>query len=865
MHRDAAPKAIRRLDYLAPTFWIDRVALVIELNPRATEVTTTLHFQRNVSHASDAPLTLDGEKINLLEVRLDGHTLPPERYSVADDQLTVRGLPQAGALTVRSTCNPQDNDSLEGLYLSNGTFCTQCEAEGFRRIAFYPDRPDVMAVFHVTLRADKQAYPVLLSNGNLLSSRALPDGRHEAIWEDPFKKPCYLFALVAGDVGKITDQFVTQSGRKVLLEIYAKPHNLEQCHFAMEALKKSMRWDEQVYGREYDLDRFMIYSADDFNFGAMENKGLNIFNSSALLAKPETASDTDFARIEGVVAHEYFHNWSGNRVTCRDWFQLSLKEGFTVLRDQQFSADMGSAAVNRVEAVQFLRQHQFAEDGGPLAHPVRPDEYITIDNFYTLTIYEKGAEVIRMMHTLLGAETFRKGSDLYFANNDGTAATCDDFVAAMEQASGRDLTQFKRWYSQAGTPRVRVQEKFDAAAERYAVTLTQSLAATPGQASKQAMVIPIALGLLDAKGNETHATRVVELSTTEQTITFDRIAAQPVLSLVRGFSAPIHLEVSRSLETLALLARYDTDAVARWDAMVSLMQRVCASVLAGEAIPAVFDATFDALLRDTVSDPALIAMMISLPVASEIADAQTQAYDPAHIAGVLDQLGAHVVGHHARRLDEVYARTRAVAAYAFTPAETARRSLHATALELHCATGDAEAIARAAEQFKNCDNMTDQMAALRALNGTPGAQRDAALAAFYARFQDEPLVVNKWFAVQAESEHGGTLASVQALMQHRKFDGRNPNKMRAVLGSFALRNWRHFHAPDGSGYAFVADQIIAVDRTNPNLSARFVNAFDRWQRCTPAARDAQRAALERIKATTGVSDNVLELVSKTLG
>jgi aminopeptidase N len=856
--RTDSPIAIRREDYRAPPYLVDRVALCFELAPEATEVEATIEFRRNPA-SSDTTLFLNGERIELLSLTLNGKALPAAQFSQNEAGLSITDLPDSGTLSVRSRCNPQANTSLEGLYITGGTFCTQCEAEGFRCIAFFPDRPDVMARYSVTIRADKLAYPILLANGNLMALRDLPNGRQEAVWDDPFPKPSYLFALVAGDVSVLTDSFTTMSGRNVALEIYAKPHNLDQCTFAMAALKRSMRWDEEAYGREYDLDRFMIYCADDFNFGAMENKGLNIFNAALLLGKRETATDQDFERIEGVVGHEYFHNWSGNRVTCRDWFQLSLKEGFTVLRDQQFSAAMGSPAVTRVGEVNFLRQHQFVVDAGPLSHPVRPDAYVTIDNFYTTTIYEKGAEVVRMLHTLLGPATFRAGTDEYFRANDGKAATCDDFIAAMEKASGRDLTQFSRWYSTPGTPTVRAEGRYDAPAKRYALTLTQS---NPKQG--EPLLIPVAVGLLDAKGQETHPTRTLELAQSSQSFVFEKVETAPQVSLLRGFSAPVKLEVERSDDTLAFLAAHDTDAVSRWDAFESLKLRAIDAAIQSKPIPAAYFSAVGTLLNDTASDPALIALMLQIPAAHELSTL-SPGYAPRTVVAACDAVSAATRASHVEALRGVYERTQPKLDYTFTPTEVARRSLRNAVLRLLCVSDEGGDIALAHNQFHRADNMTDQLAALIALRDSAHPAREEAFERFIDRFHNEPLVVDKWLAVQAESSGRGTIAAVSALMHHKLFDARNPNKLRAVLGGFAARNWMQFHAEDGAGYKFVAQQIVEIDARNPNVAARLMSAFNRWRESELPVQARQKAALKSIRETTGLSENVIELVDKLLG
>jgi aminopeptidase N len=852
--RTDSPVAIRREDYRAPAFLIDHVALAVALHPNSTEVEATLSFRRSGA----GPLVLNGEGIELLSLNLNGQPIPAAQIRHFEGNISLENLPNEGSLSVRSRCNPEANSSLEGLYITGGTFCTQCEAEGFRRIAFFPDRPDVMARYTVTIRADKAAYPVLLANGNLVSKRDLPDGQHEAVWDDPFPKPSYLFALVAGDVSVLTDSFTTMSGRVVRLEIYAKPHNIDQCVFAMDALKRAMRWDEEAYGREYDLDQFMIYCAEDFNFGAMENKGLNIFNAALLLGKRETATDADFQGIESVVAHEYFHNWSGNRVTCRDWFQLSLKEGFTVLRDQQFSAAVGSAAVSRIEEVSFLRQHQFVVDAGPLSHSVRPESYVTIDNFYTSTIYEKGAEVVRMLSTLLGAEKFREGTDEYFRANDGRAATCDDFVAAMEKVSGRDLTQFKRWYSTPGTPTITASGEFDSAAKRYTLSLTQIL-----RNNAAPLHIPVAVGLLNAEGKETHPTRTLEFTEFSQQFSFENVHFAPQVSLFRGFSAPVKLIDARANEALAFFAQHDTDAVNRWDAFESLKLRAIDAQMQGHPIPAAYLSAMARLLVDTASDPALVALMLHIPAAHELSTL-APGYAPLNVVRACDALRAATRSTNLRALRALYASTAATRGYTYSSAEVGRRALRNAALSLLCHGDDAQDIALAHAQFSSADNMTDQIAALHALRDSARPEREAAFGDFITRFSNEPLVVDKWFSVQAGASARGDVANVERLMADPLFDRRNPNKVRAVLGAFSMRNWARFHAADGSGYDFMARQIIEIDGRNPNLSSRLMGAFNRWREHDANAKALQRSALQRVRAHDGLSENVIELVDKLL-
>ena len=864
---------IRRGDYRAPGCWVDKVDLSFDLDPTHTRVTSTLTLRRNAAADAADSFTLLGDGITLESISRNGATLGADRYAVTANTITFAAdtLCAAGetvALTIVTTFDPSANLALEGLYVTNETFCTQCEAEGFRRITFFPDRPDVLSEYRVTIRANKAQFPVLLSNGNLVSEQALDDGRHEAVWHDPHKKPCYLFALVAGKIDKLQDRFVTASGRNVLLEIYSTTENLPRCTWAMECLKAAMRWDEEAYGREYDLDRFMIYAADDFNMGAMENKGLNIFNSRYLLADKDTASDADFQTVDAIVAHEYFHNWSGNRVTCRDWFQLSLKEGFTVFREQQYTATRGSPAVVRIEEAAFMQSRQFAQDSGPMAHPIRPDEYEAIDNFYTVTVYEKGAEVIRMLHTLLGAETYRKGSDLYFKRHDGTAATCDDFVAAMEAASGRELTQFKRWYSQAGTPVLDVTDAFDVAAKRYTLTVEQTVPPTPGQLVKQPMVIPLSMALVQSNGEVTDA-RVLQVTETLQQFLFDNVAERPVPSLLRGFSAPVKVNYAYTDAQLAMLAARDSDGVVRWQAMRSLFVRSVNAVARGESLsPALLDAVA-AVLADNATDPALIAHMLMFPSCAELADLSA-AGEPIHPIKIADARDA-VIGRIARSnraaILERHDKERAalsVGHYAIDATSTAHRALAGALLALANTVTDTDAQQRALQVWERADNLTDLTAAMAALRDQPGAARDSIYTAFHDQWSDDLSMLNRWFQFETATERTNAAAHATALLAHPKFDGKNPNRVRAIVQFFGDQNWRGFHAADGSGYAFIADQILRFDAQNPSLAARFCEVFSRWHKCAEPQQSLQRAQLTRIVAQQTISPNVREILEKTL-
>lgn len=883
--RTEQPKVIYLKDYQAPEYLIDETNLTFELYEDHTLVHAQLVMRRNPECGDGLPpLVLDGQQLELLSVALDDRILAPGDYQLDDNHLTLQ--PTARTFTVDSTVriHPETNTALEGLYKSGKMFCTQCEAEGFRKITYYLDRPDVMSSFTTTLSAEQHQYPVLLSNGNPVASGSEEGGRHWATWQDPFKKPAYLFALVAGDLWCVEDQFNTMSERDVTLRIYVEPENIDKVQHAMDSLKNSMRWDEKVYGREYDLDIFMIVAVNDFNMGAMENKGLNIFNSSCVLAKAETATDAAHQRVEGVVAHEYFHNWSGNRVTCRDWFQLSLKEGFTVFRDSEFSADMNSRTVKRVEDVAFLRTNQFAEDAGPMAHPVRPDSFIEISNFYTLTVYEKGSEVVRMIHTLLGADGFRKGTDLYFERHDGQAVTCDDFVKAMEDANGVDLTQFKRWYSQSGTPRLAVEESYDAAAQSYTLTFRQSCPATPGQSEKQPFVIPVQMGLLDKLGNalplrlagEEHAhgsDRVLTVDQAEQSFTFVGLAEKPLPSLLRGFSAPVKLSFPYDRDQLMFLMQHDEDGFNRWEAgqqlSVQVLQELIGQHQRGEKL-ALDDRLITALrtlLLDTGLDQAMVAEMLSLP---------SEAY-LTEISEVADVEAIHAAREFARQQigaalhEQLWARYQAnrkqsrETAYVAEASHIARRSLQNIALSYLMQSGKAEVLAACQEQYKDCDNMTERLTALAVLvNSSFETEKGEALAMFADYFKEDPLVMDQWFSVQAACTLPGGLERVQALMSHSAFTLKNPNKIRALIGAFANQNAVNFHRADGAGYRFLADQIITLNALNPQIASRLLTPLTRWRKYAPERQALMRAELERILASGELSSDVYEVVSKSL-
>ncbi len=883
----ATPKY--RKDYRVSDFLIDHVTMLVDLYETHAEVRTDLQVRANpLAGAPATALRLDGEDLKLRWLAIDGNELNAAQYLQDESSLTVQ-VPQ-GAFTLSSVVElrPQDNTRLEGLYKSAGKFCTQCEAEGFRRITFFIDRPDILATYDVTLRAEKALYPHLLGNGNPAGAGDLDHGRHFARWVDPYPKPCYLFALVAGDFDLLRDHIFTRSGRKVDLRIYVDKGKLAQCDHAMASLKRAMRWDEQVYGREYDLDVYQIVAVSDFNMGAMENKGLNIFNTKYVLAHRDTATDTDYEGVESVIAHEYFHNWTGNRVTCRDWFQLSLKEGLTVFRDQCFSQDMGSATVKRIDDVRIIRTAQFSEDAGPMAHPIRPDSYVEMNNFYTVTVYNKGAEVIRMLHALLGADGFRKGMDLYFQRHDGQAVTCDDFVQAHADANGVDLTQFRLWYAQAGTPVVTVSEQYDAARCEYRLHFTQSCAATPGQDQKQAFLIPIRTGLLDAQGQALmlrwhDADRseckgegedvMLPLSRAAQTFVFTDIDAPPVASLLRDFSAPVKLEFARSDAQLAFLLRHDSNPFNRWDALQTLATReflrLASDWRAGQALalnPALVQALQSAL-ADNETDAAVRARLLQLPDIAYVQE-QVGSIDIDALIAAQQFLRRELAVQLSAVLAKLYADTRTQLADADQRQDgeaIAARALSSAALQLWLETGDAAAQSAAFALFSRAGNMTDRFAALRALVNGRAPQRVQALEQFAARHAGEALVMDKWFAVQAQAPLDDTLDVIAALEQHPLFDRRNPNKVRALYGTLAHSNPLVFHRADGAGYAFIAGRVAELNDCNPQIASRLISSFNRWRRYDERRQQLMLGELKRMLARQGLSPDVFEIVSKAVG
>jgi aminopeptidase N len=866
-----SPRPKYRKDYRPPRHRVEHIDLRFDLDPAATRVTSRLKLRRHPD-ADPGPLELDGEHLELERVTLDGKALPTSRYRVEHGKLIIPDFPEAAELETEVAIAPDRNTALSGLYASGGTLCTQCEAEGFRRITFFPDRPDVMATYTTTLVADRSRFPVLLSNGNRVEESEEPDGRHRVRWEDPFPKPSYLFALVAGDLRAHTGSFRTRSGRDVRLEIWVEPENIEKCDHALESLKKAMKWDEDRFGREYDLDLYMIVAVNDFNMGAMENKGLNVFNSKYVLAKPETATDDDYEGIEGVVAHEYFHNWTGNRVTCRDWFQLTLKEGLTVFRDQSFTADMHSASVKRIHDVRMLRGSQFDEDAGPMAHPVRPESYIEMNNFYTSTVYLKGAEVVRLYETLLGRDGFRKGMDLYFERHDGQAVTCDDFRRAMADANGVDLDPLERWYAQAGTPQITSTTRWNEPEGWFEVELTQSRKDLPGQGAYEPMPIPIRTALLSPEGSEiplrmegddgAPTERTLVLERDRQTFRFHDVRQRPVASLLRGFSAPVRLVTDDDDETLAFRFARDTDPFNRWDAGQMLAEKVLleaiAAVRRGETpiIGEAFVEAYGRLLTDRDGDPSWRALAMQLPSERMLAQ-QLTPVDPAAI---------HVAREAVRRTLAARFEPELVATWERPPAgdDVSARRLRNAALGALSALGREDVLDRAESQFTSATNMTEAQAALHVMCDHATPHRERALAAFHQRWKSEPLVIDKWFMAQAISRAPDVLDRVEALAEHPDFSLSNPNRARSLLTAFAMANPTGFHDASGRGYRWIADHVLELDARNPQVAARLVSAFNAYARFEPKRQALMRAELQRI-ADREPSRDVYEIVSRALG
>ena len=891
--KESQGKTVFLRDYNLPDYLIDETQLVFELHEDYTLVISRLRMRRNpAAPPGRTPLVLEGRNLQLRELKLDGKVLAPPVYEVDDEQLTLAVVPEQFMLECHTLIKPQENTSLEGLYKSRVMFCTQCEAEGFRKITYYLDRPDVLSSFTTRIEADKTLYPVLLSNGNLIATGDLGAGRHFATWQDPFKKPSYLFALVAGDLKPVTDTFTTCSGRKIDLRIYVEAKDLDKCAFAMISLKQAMRWDEKVYGREYDLDIFMIVAVDDFNMGAMENKGLNIFNSSCVLAKPETSTDMAFQRIESIVAHEYFHNWSGNRVTCRDWFQLSLKEGFTVFRDQEFSADMGSRAVNRIEDVGLVRTVQFAEDSGPMAHSVRPESYMEISNFYTVTIYEKGAEVVRMIANLLGKDLFRKGTDLYFSRFDGMAVTTEDFVRTMEEVSGLELTQFRRWYTQAGTPQLDITRHYAPKERQYTLTVKQNCPPTPRQPVKEPFFIPLTVGLLDSTGKEMplqllplqagdsdkpETSKVLRVTAAEQQFTFVNIPEEPVPALLRSFSAPVKLRFDYTRDELMFLMSHDSDGFVRWESAQQLALQVLheglqakqagSTFMVDPRLVTAYRSVLEASLQVGAIDKAMVANLLLLPSEAYISE----------LAVVIDVEGIHQVREQVRRhlaqelrvlFGRVYSANLSAAPYQYEAEAIAARSLKNTVLNYLMTLDEPRWIEAAKVQYVTATNMTDAMAGLRAFVNNPSpltaALTNSLLESFYAKWKHEALVVEQWLSLQSAAPVPGNLDKVKALIAHEAFDIRNPNKIRSVIGAFCNSNALGFHAGNGEGYRFLADYVILLNRSNPQIASRQLTPLTRWRKYDLKRQELMKAELRRVMAEENLSRDVSEIVLKCL-
>jgi aminopeptidase N len=877
MRTDTA-QIVRLEDYHPSDFLIDRVELDVRLHPTATRVIATLALRPNPEGRADAPLTLDGDEVNLKAVAVDGRALPGGEFEATPQSLVIAQPPRRPfTLTIETEIDPTSNTKLMGLYRSSGNYCTQCEAEGFRRITYFLDRPDVMAVYTTRIEADRDEAPVLLGNGNRVEAGAIAGtNRHYAVWHDPHPKPAYLFALVGGRLGRIGKTFTTMSGREVELAIYVEPGKEDRADYALDALERSMRWDEEVFGREYDLDVFNIVAVSDFNMGAMENKGLNIFNDKYVLASPETATDADYANIEAIIAHEYFHNWSGNRVTCRDWFQLCLKEGLTVFRDQEFSSDERSRPVHRIAEVKTLRARQFLEDSSPLAHPVRPTQYREINNFYTATVYEKGAEIVRMLKTIIGDKDFRRGMDLYFERCDGKAATVEDFLKAFADVTGRDLSHFAKWYAQAGTPRVTVKGRYDETEQTYRLDFTQVTPPTPGQPTKEPMAIPVALGLVAQDGGplltssgQVNAEGVFVLDKAADSLTFESVTARPVPSVFRGFSAPVKMSLDLSNEELLVLLRHDTDAFNRWQAAHTVAMRLLVSLSKGIAPPeedmtGLASALCNFMDASALTDSAFAALVLTLPSEADIAQEIGADVNPDAIHRARVEMRRRIGQACFEQLEGLYYSLARTGAYSPDATSAGRRALRNATLEL-MAWADAkrgETLAR--EQFETASNMTDRLASLGVLMMLPGEAREHAIDTFEERYRDEPLVLDKWFTLQAAIPEEGTLNRVKRLMGHPGFSISNPNRVRSLVGSFAMLNQMQFNRIDGSGYDFLADIVLRVDELNPQLAARLLTAFSTWRMMENTRRSHAKRALLRIAGKSNLSRDVGDIVLRSL-
>lgn len=879
---DAAPSTIFLKNYQPPVYLIEHVKLHFNLHETDTVVTSTLTVKLNEANKqNEKPLLLDGQNIELLSIKINDKKLSNKDYLCENEVLTLFNIPDSCVIEIQTNINPEENKALEGLYLSSGMFCTQCEAQGFRRITYFPDRPDVMSTYEVTMIGDKKKYPILLSNGNLIDKGESESGKHWVTWQDPSLKPSYLFALVAGDLFCKEDTFTTMSGRKTCLKVFVEHENSHKCDHALMSLKQAMKWDEDTYGREYDLDIYMIVAVNDFNMGAMENKGLNIFNASCVLASPDTATDDDYYNIQSIIAHEYFHNWSGNRVTCRDWFQLSLKEGFTVFRDQEFSADLNSRAVKRINDVNVLRTHQFAQDAGPMAHPVRPDHYIEISNFYTVTVYNKGAEVVRMIRNLVGGEGFRKGTDLYFNRHDGQAVTTEEFVASMEDANDIDLSLFQRWYSQAGTPILNVKTTFNEKEKTFTLDIRQSCPDTPGQKNKKPFHIPLRVGLLNKDGTDLllelegdtstnpSVMKNLEVRNETESFTFLNINNKPMLSLNRGFTSPVKIVVQQSNDDLAFLFAHDSDEFNRWEAGQTLAMNTLLGLVENIQNNKVLSIEYNIInaFRNTLLHPdldkALIAQALTLPSESYLAD-QCDMVDVDAIHQARTFMRNEIAKALKDEFKNIYQKGQSDAKYLFDADEMARRDLNHICLSYLMCLQEDETISSCVTKIDEANNMTEVLSALNILSHHDNTSRQQALDSFYDKWKHDAQVVEKWFAIQAASDLPDVLEKVKALMQHEAFTLTNPNKVRSLIGRFCAGNIAHFHAVDGSGYAFLAEQVLALDSMNPQIAARLIQSMSRWRRFDKKRQELMKAQLERIVGTKGLSKDVYEITSRSL-
>jgi aminopeptidase N len=876
--RTDTPHVVRLEDYRPSDFLIDRVDLDIRLHPSRTRVTASLALRPNPAGQPDAPLVLDGDELTLLAAAIDGKPLSGADFAATPQALTLPDPPRRPfTLTLETEIDPGANTKLMGLYRSGGVYCTQCEAEGFRRITYFLDRPDVLSVYTTRIEAERDEAPVLLGNGNPIEAGGIADtNRHYAVWHDSFPKPAYLFAVVGGRLAKIDKTFTTMHGRNVEIAVYVEPGKEDRAGYALDALERSMRWDERVFGREYDLDVFNVVAVADFNMGAMENKGLNIFNDKFVLASPETATDSDYAYIEAIIAHEYFHNWTGNRITCRDWFQLCLKEGLTVFRDQEFSSDERSRPVHRIAEVRTLRARQFPEDAGPLAHPVRPTQYREINNFYTATVYEKGAEIVRMLKTLIGDADFRRGMDLYFERCDGTAATVEDFLKAFADVTGRDLSHFAQWYSQAGTPRVAINGEYDAAAKTYRLDFEQVTPPTPGQLTKEPVVIPVALGLVPRDGGvlsliceRVDAGGLFVLDRPSDSLTFTNVTAPPVASVFRGFSAPVKVALDLGDDELLSLLRHDTDPFNRWQSAQTVATRLLvrfttSANAVGDAAESLAAALLAFLDRDGTRDPAFAAQVLTLPSESEIAQEIGRDVDPDAIYRARQETRAIVSRHLGSSLERLREALASPETYSPDAESAGRRSLSNVALDLLAASDPARGERLAAEQLRGATNMTDRLAGLAVLTTIPGDLREKAINDFAERYRGDPLVLDKWLSLQAMIPEPDTLDRVRRLMEHPVFSLTNPNRVRALVGSFALANPTQFHRADGAGYDFLADIVLTLDGTNPQVAARLLTAFGTWRTMEVGRRARAEAALRRIAQKPDLSPDLGDIAQRSL-